>query len=232
MTALVFLRDAARLQAGQTILINGASGSVGGAAIQLAKHFGAEVTGVCSTPNLDLVAALGADHVIDYTRQDFTTAGDRYDVIFDAVGTSSYRRCQPLLNLGGTYLTTAPSLAILLQTLWTAKIGSRTAKIVFAGLDRTPGKLDTLTHLTEIGALLPVVDRRYPSTRSPKLTTTSRTVTRPAPSSSPCDTEGADATGDRNSQGELRWWCHELEGPERTALSSTAARQNNRRPDR
>lgn len=162
LTALVFLQKAVDLQAGQTILINGASGSVGSAAIQLAKHLGADVTGVSSTPNLDLVASLGADHVIDYSEQDFTTTDCGYDVIFDAVGTSSYRRCKPLLNPGGTYLTTAPSFAILLQTLWTSKVGSRTAKIVFAGLDRTPGKLADLTQLTQIGALRPVIDRSYP----------------------------------------------------------------------
>jgi NADPH:quinone reductase-like Zn-dependent oxidoreductase len=162
LTALVFLRDAADLQAGQTILVNGASGSVGGAAIQLARHLGAVVTVVCSTSNRDLVASLGADHVIDYTREDFTTSDRRYDVIFDAVGTSSYRRCKPLLEPGGIYLTTAPSLAILWQTLWTSKVGSRRARIAFAGLDRTPGKLDTLTQLHASGALRPVVDRRYP----------------------------------------------------------------------
>jgi len=165
LTALVFLQQAVEVQAGQTILINGASGSVGSAAIQLAKHLGANVTGVCSTANLDLVASLGADHVVDYTRQDLTTIASRYDVVFDAVGTSSYRRCKPLLNPGGTYLTTAPSFAILLQTLWTAKIGSRTAKVVFAGLDRTPGKLATLTQLTASGALRPVIDRHYPLER-------------------------------------------------------------------
>lgn len=161
LTAMVFLRHAG-LQSGQTILINGASGSVGGAAVQLARHFGADVTGVCSTRNLELVAALGADHVIDYSEQDFTTSERRYDVIFDAVGTSSYRRCKPLLNPGGIYLTTAPSPVILLQALWTFRIGSRTAKIVFAGLDRESGTLAALTQLTGSGALLPVVDRSYP----------------------------------------------------------------------
>jgi NADPH:quinone reductase-like Zn-dependent oxidoreductase len=106
-TALCFLRDKAGLRSGQPVLVNGASGAVGSAAVQLAAHFGATVTGVCSGPHLRLVRKLGAESVIDYTRTDFTRAGRRYDVIFDVAGTSSFGRCRRALNPGGVYLTTA-----------------------------------------------------------------------------------------------------------------------------
>ena len=112
-TALCFLRDKAGLRAGQAVLVNGASGAVGSGAVQLARHFGAIVTGVCSGPHIRLVRKLGAESVVDYTRADFTRAGRRYDVIFDVAGTSSFGRCRRVLNPGGVYLTTAPSPAIL-----------------------------------------------------------------------------------------------------------------------
>jgi NADPH:quinone reductase-like Zn-dependent oxidoreductase len=112
-TALSFLRDQAGLRPGQAVLVNGASGAVGAAAVQLARHFGAIVTGVCSGPHAGLVRKLGAASVIDYTRADFTRAGRRYDVIFDVAGTSSHRRCRRVLNRGGVYLTTARSPAIM-----------------------------------------------------------------------------------------------------------------------
>src|SRR5690606_239443 len=127
LTALPFLRDEAGLRSGQAVLVNGASGSVGSAAVQLAKYFGARVTGVCSTRNVDLVRSLGADEVIDYTRDDFTRAAATYDVIFDAVGKSSFARCRGRLRPGGVYLTTVPSLPILWQTVWTKRRAKRAA---------------------------------------------------------------------------------------------------------
>ncbi len=102
-TALIFLRDIAKLQTGQQILINGASGAVGVYALQLAKYYGAIVTAVCSAANHELVTQLGADHVIDYTSSDFTQSQQRYDVIFDAIGKSSYHRCKHLLTPNGMY---------------------------------------------------------------------------------------------------------------------------------
>lgn len=111
LTAMPFLRDEARLQPGQSILINGASGSVGIVAVQLARHFGAHVTGVCSGRNAAFVTSWGADRVIDYSREDFAADSGAYDVIFDAVGKSSFAHARPALKPQGIYLTTVPSLA-------------------------------------------------------------------------------------------------------------------------
>jgi NADPH:quinone reductase-like Zn-dependent oxidoreductase len=165
LTALPFLRDTGKIQSGQEVLINGASGSVGTSAVQLAKYFGAEVTGVCSTANLELVRSLGADGAIDYTRDDFTASGRTYDIIFDAVAKSSFSRCKSSLKQRGIYLSTVPTPAILLQTVWTSKIGSKKAMIAFTGL-RPPGEqakdLVFLKELVEAGKIRAVIDRRYP----------------------------------------------------------------------
>jgi NADPH:quinone reductase-like Zn-dependent oxidoreductase len=167
-TALCFLRDKANLQRGQTVLINGASGAVGTAALQLAKHFGASVTAVCSGPNDDLVRKLGADDVIDYTETDFTQAGPAYDVIFDVAGTTSFSRCRPALSRTGIYLTTAPSPAIFVQMPWTARFGARRAVIAFTGLRAASEKRKDLLYLgdlAEASALAPVVGACYPLPR-------------------------------------------------------------------
>lgn len=164
-TALTFLRDIANIQSGQKILINGASGSVGTYAVQLARYYGAEVTGVCSTANLKLVKSHGADKVIDYTQEDFTKTGQTYDVIFDAVGKSSFSRCKKSLKQRGVYLSTVPTLAIMLQMLWTSKIGSKKAKFAAAGLRPSNEMTDNLIFLKELveaGKIKSVIDRRYP----------------------------------------------------------------------
>jgi NADPH:quinone reductase-like Zn-dependent oxidoreductase len=162
LTALVFLRDKAHIQRGQKILINGASGAVGAAAVQLARYFGAEVTGVCSTTNVAMVRSLGSDTVIDYTKEDFTTNGQTYDIIFDAVGKSSFARCKGSLTPRGVYLATVPTLSILLQTVWTAKIGSKKAIFTTAGLKQRQENLNFLSELVEARKLQAVIDRRYP----------------------------------------------------------------------
>ena len=161
-TALTFLRDVARIQPGETVLINGASGSVGGYAVQLASNLGAHVTGVCSTRNLVHVTSLGAHAVIDYTTDDFTSNGRRYDVIFDAVGTSSFRRCRAALASGGRYLTTVPSLHAVGWMLATAITGGRKAKFAATGLMQTNDNITHLTKLADSAVINPIIDRAYP----------------------------------------------------------------------
>ena len=160
-TALTFLRDVAKLKPGQRVLINGASGSVGAYGVQLAKYYGAEVTGVCSTANIDLVKSLGADHVIDYIASDFTKTHNAYDVIFDAVGKSSFSACEKALTDNGVYLTTVPTLGIVFQILKTSLFGSKKAKFATAGLMQNKDNLNFLKKLVEDGKLRPVIDRRY-----------------------------------------------------------------------
>jgi NADPH:quinone reductase-like Zn-dependent oxidoreductase len=165
LTALPFLRDKGKIQSGQTVLIYGASGSVGAAAVQLAKYYGAEVTGVCSTTNLEWVKSLGADQVIDYTQEDFTENGKTYDIIFDTVGKRSFSECKGSLTDKGIYLATVPTPVMMLQALWTAKSGSKKVKFVAAGLRPAREKIKDLVFLTELieaGKIKPVIDRRYP----------------------------------------------------------------------
>jgi NADPH:quinone reductase-like Zn-dependent oxidoreductase len=160
-TALYFLRDMAKLQPGQKILIIGASGCTGVYAVQLARYYGAEVTGVCSTRNLEMVRTLGADHVIDYTREDFTQNGQMYDVIFDMVPRKfSFARYQSSLKPKGLYLAGAGGLEAFAQMAWTALRGG---KKVIAGV--APDRAEDLVFLKELleaGKLKPVIDRRYP----------------------------------------------------------------------
>ncbi len=165
LTALPFLRDKGHIQSGQTVLIYGASGSVGTAAVQLAKSFGAEVIGVCSAANLEMVKALGADEVIDYTQEDFTTIGRAFDIIFDTVAKRSFAACKDSLTGEGVYLTTAPALAPLLQALRLTNRRSKRAKFMAAGLRCASEKVKDLVFLTgliETGKLKAVIDRCYP----------------------------------------------------------------------
>jgi len=165
LTALPFLRDKGKIQRGQSVLIYGASGSVGSAAVQLARYYGAQVTGVCSTSNLEWVKFLGAAHVIDYTRENFTENGKAYDIIFDAVGKIPFSACKGSLAEGGTYLSTVPSPIILLQAVWPAKSGSKKVKFLAAGLRPASEKVKDLVFLSrliEAGAIKPVIDRYYP----------------------------------------------------------------------
>ena len=165
LTALPFLRDEGHIQSGQKVLINGASGSVGSYAVQLAKQAGAAVTGVCSTEKIQFVQSLGADKVIDYKNEDFTTSGETYDIIFDAAGKSSYGRCKQLLKENGVYLSTVLSPNILFNMLWTSIVGRKKAKIAFTGLRPASEKAQDLRFITELmeaGQLKPFIDRSYP----------------------------------------------------------------------
>jgi NADPH:quinone reductase-like Zn-dependent oxidoreductase len=158
-TALYFLR-AANLQSGQTVLIYGASGSVGAFAVQLAQYFGARVTGVCSTANLDLVKSLGADKVIDYTQEHFSQNGQTYDVIFDTVGKASYSDCIKALNKKGTYLQAVAAPGISLRMQWTALTTGK--KTVGGGPPLKTEDMVYLQELMEAGHIKAVIDRRYP----------------------------------------------------------------------
>ncbi|OGO38076.1 MAG: NADPH:quinone oxidoreductase [Chloroflexi bacterium RBG_16_57_11] len=158
-TALYFLR-AAKIQPGQKVLIYGASGSIGTFAVQLAKYFGAEVTGVCSTTNLALVKSLGADKVIDYTQEDFSENGETYDVVFDTVGKASYSGCLKALKEDGTYLQAVGAPGIALRMKWSSLISSKT--LVGGGPPPKSEDLVFLKELVEAGRLKPVIDRCYP----------------------------------------------------------------------
>ncbi len=164
LTALCFLRQA-KIAAGLNVLVYGASGSVGVFAVQLAKHFGARVTGVCSTANLDLVRSLGADEVIDYTKEDFSRAGRVYDMVIDTVGKAGYSRTLRSLKRGGALVAIAMSGGLwsipgdMIRQMWISLTGA--AKVV-SGLPRIgPGDLASLKGLIEAGKLKTVIDRRY-----------------------------------------------------------------------
>ena len=164
LTALPFLRDIGKIQSGQRVLIYGASGAVGTAAVQLARYYGAKVTGVCSTSNLEMVRSLGADKVIDYTQEDFTQTGQTYDIIFDAVGKISFSRCKNSLTQRGIYLTTVPMPETVLQMLRTL-IGGKKVRFAATGLMPASKKekdLIFLTELVEAGEIKAVIDRVYP----------------------------------------------------------------------
>ncbi|MGD9924225.1 MAG: NAD(P)-dependent alcohol dehydrogenase [Pseudorhodoplanes sp.] len=161
-TALDFLRDRAKLQTGEHLLVIGASGTLGSAAVQLAKHFGAHVTGICSAANVELVRSIGADRVIDYTCEDYRNGGETYDVIFDAVGVASFRTHETFLKPNGRLLLLAAGLHEMLEAIGAKRDGKR----VFSG----PAKerlehLTVLAGLAESGAYRPVIDQVFPFER-------------------------------------------------------------------
>jgi NADPH:quinone reductase-like Zn-dependent oxidoreductase len=165
VSALFFLRKG-NIQAGQKVLIYGASGSVGVFAVQLAKHFGAHVTGVCSTANLEMVRSLGADEVVDYTREDFSKAGRVYDMVFDAAGMSGFSRSLRSLKRGGSYVQVggpgglSSMLWAMVQGMWASLTGA--AKSVTGVAKGTLEDQLFLKGLIEAGELRTVIDRRYP----------------------------------------------------------------------
>ena len=165
--ALQGLRDKGQIRAGHAVLINGASGGLGTFAVQIAKWFGAAVTGVCSTRNLDMVRSIGADQVIDYTQVDITQGPQSYDLIFDAVAKLSFSACRRVLNPGGIYVTTEFSPVLALRGLWVSMTGDR--KLV-PFLAKPPSTADQafVRELLETEKVTPVVDRSYPLSEVPE----------------------------------------------------------------
>jgi NADPH:quinone reductase-like Zn-dependent oxidoreductase len=148
------------LQSGHKVLINGASGGIGSAAIQLAKYYGAEVTGVCGTPRLEYVKSLGADQVIDYTAEDFTQNGETYDLIFDILGKSSFSQCKSSLKQNGIYLLASFKMKPLYQMLWTKIVGSQ--KVICAMASEKSDDLVFIKELIEAGKFKAIIDQCFP----------------------------------------------------------------------
>lgn len=164
LTAMPFIRDEAKVKPGDRVLVNGAASSVGAVGVQLARHFGAEVTAVASARHEGLVRDLGAQHFIDRHETDFAAVRDQYDVIFDAVGKSSFRAAAPALKPGGIYLTSAVSFGIFWLMLTGGKRGTRRGKLATTGLRPEADKrrdLEQLIELLDIGAVRPVTDRTF-----------------------------------------------------------------------
>ena len=161
LTALVYLRNLGAVRPGERVLVHGASGSVGTAAVQLAKVFGAHVTAVCSTQNLDLVQTLGADAVIDYTTRDFRDSG-RYDLVFDTIGRTTWHDVQASLAPRGRYLVTVFGFLDSLRMLWTWLARGRRILGTASNFHWCPAQLDFLAGLVEDGRFEPVIDRCYP----------------------------------------------------------------------
>ena len=173
ITALQGLRDKGRIQPGQKVLINGAAGGVGTFAVQIAKSFGAEVTGVCSTRNVDMVRSIGADQVIDYTQEDFTQSGRRYDLMLDMVGNHSLSDCRRVLSPKGVYVSVGAQmgdwmgpLTHVLKVVLASLVGSQ--KMVVWVAKQTKSDLAVLRELLEVGKVTPVIDRTYPLSEVPE----------------------------------------------------------------
>jgi len=170
-TALQGLRDKGHIQPGQKVLVNGASGGVGTFAVQIAKSFGAEVTGVCSTRNLDMLRKIGADHVIDYTQEDFTKNGQRYDLILDAVGNHSVSDYKRALNPEGVCVVVGFSgMSYMIQHMIVGSFASKTGSKKISMMLTKPNKEDLIfmKQLLEDGKVVPVIDRRYPLSEVPE----------------------------------------------------------------
>ena len=159
LTALNLLRKA-NIKPGQKVLIHGASGGIGSAAVQLAKYFGAEVTGVCGTPRLEFVKALGADKVIDYTKEDFTKNGETYDLIFDIMNKSSFAKCKNSLKENGIYLLASFKMKQVFQMLWTSITGGK--KVLCAMSFEKAEDLLFIKELIEAGKIKSIIDKRFP----------------------------------------------------------------------
>jgi NADPH:quinone reductase-like Zn-dependent oxidoreductase len=164
LTALQALRDKGNICSGQNVLINGASGGVGTYAVQIAKSFGTNVTGVSSTKNLELIKSLGADKVIDYTKEDFTKTHQRYDIILDAVAKSSYSKCKKILNQGGIFISTRFSPLLLIQVMSTVLFGSKKAKTVF--VNSNTKDLEIIGELIKENKVKSIIAQSYPMNKT------------------------------------------------------------------
>jgi NADPH:quinone reductase-like Zn-dependent oxidoreductase len=165
LTSFNFLYQIAQIQKGQHWLINGASGSLGSSAVQLAKHFGAEVTAVTSTKNVGLVKSLGADHVIDYSKEHFHESDTKYDFVYDTVGKSSFAASKSVLKEGGTYLSPVLSFSLLGHMLWTQLFGKKKARFEATGLksdEQLRGLLEKVVEIQQLGRLKTIIDRQFP----------------------------------------------------------------------
>lgn len=162
-TALYYLRDLGKIQDGHQLLIIGASGSIGSAGVQLGKYFGAAVTAVCSGANVEMVKSLGADRVIDYTKEDFTENAETYDLIFDVVGATTFDRCQKSLKPQGVFLSCIMGLPDVARSLWTSVNGGK--KMRGGVAINNPERMSFIAKLTAARKLKPVLDRSYPLER-------------------------------------------------------------------
>lgn len=165
LTSMNFLKNVGQLKAGQKVLINGASGSLGTSAIQLAKYMGAEVTGVCSNRNVGLVKSLGADHVIDYTQEDFTKGNTQYDLIYDTVGMSSFSESKKVLSENGAYISPVLEFSLLRQMICTSLFGKKKARFEATGMKKPNELKPMLEELIQIfkeGKLKTIIDRQFP----------------------------------------------------------------------
>jgi NADPH:quinone reductase-like Zn-dependent oxidoreductase len=169
VTALQGLRDVGKIQAGQKVMIYGASGGVGAFAVQIAKAHGAEVTAVCSTSKMDLARSLGAHHVMDYTREDFTQSGQRYDLIFAANGNRALSDFEPALTSTGTFVLSGGSILRIFQAMLLGPFKSKKGGKTFQGFTAKPSQADlnVVKGLIESGKVKPVIDRRYPLSETP-----------------------------------------------------------------
>ena len=160
-----FLKGQANIQPHQKVLVNGASGGVGTYAVQIAKHFGAEVTAVCSTSNVDMVISLGADKVIDYTKEDFTKNAVQYDIIFDTVSKLTFSACKKSLKSSGVYMPTVFDFTLLFQMIWTSVFSNKKVKSSSTGLLPIKDRLNYLMEIKELlkrGEIKTAIDTRYP----------------------------------------------------------------------
>ena len=166
LTALQGLRDKGRIQAGQKVLVNGASGGVGTFAVQIAKSYGTEVTGVCRTAKMDLVRSIGADHVIDYTQEDVTKRTERYDLIFDVAAFRSILAYKRILSAGGIYVLAGGSMARIFQSMAISMTGAKNIRFIPAKVKQED--LLVILELMKAGKVRSIVDKRFPLSETPE----------------------------------------------------------------